>query len=163
MGDGGPASKPAQGLRGRWAGAESPRTRLPAPCSQFDASACFVFCVYQDAVRTHFLLKRAHILKTTRGWLEEAKASDTRGHYDALKQQVDALKVELRKLGPSPCDAYEEAEAPPPPPEPVEIDPAKIQQVLSILPFVTKDQAAAAISGADGDVQNAINQLLSNM
>ena len=67
-------------------------------------------------MRTHFLLKRAHILKTTRGWLEEAKASDTRGHYDALKQQVDALKVELRKLGPSPCDAYEEAEAPPPPP-----------------------------------------------
>lgn len=112
---------------------------------------------FEDIVRTHFLLKRAHILKTVRGWLKEAKDSDTAGHYKALKTQVDKLVIELRKLGPSPCDEYEEEEAPPEP----KIDPKLVQEVLAILPFYTKEQAAAALEANSKDVAAAINHLLS--
>ena len=43
---------------------------------------------FEDAIRTHFTLKRSHIMRTVSGWLAEAKTSDTPGHYDALKAQV---------------------------------------------------------------------------
>ena len=76
-------------------------------------------------MRAHFLLKRAHILKVTRQWVVEAETSDTPGHHEALKKQVDALKTELRKLGPSPCDEYEEAE-PVPEPASATVDPDKV-------------------------------------
>lgn len=91
---------------------------------------------FEDAVAAHFKLKRAHVRRVVKGWLKEARASDTVGHYDALKTevrlvscvsclvclvarslhcvlygctrtQVDKLEAELKKLGPSPSDAYE--------------------------------------------------------
>ena len=39
--------------------------------------------------------------------------------------------------------------------------PPQIQQVLAILPFFTTEQAAEAIASADGNVETAINRLLS--
>lgn len=63
-------------------------------------------------------MKRAHIRKVVKGWLEEARESDTKGHFEALKKQADKLEIELEKLGPSPADAYEVAEEPAPAPAP---------------------------------------------
>ena len=58
----------------------------------------------QEAIKAHFLIKRQHILRVVRGWLKEAKKSDTAGHYAALKKQADDLKQQLNTLGPAPYD-----------------------------------------------------------
>lgn len=83
-----------------------------------DAPLCTRLLVVQKHVKEHFRLKRAHIRKVVKGWLEEARESDTKGHFEALKKQADKLEIELEKLGPSPADAYEVAEEPAPAPAP---------------------------------------------
>lgn len=106
-------------------------------------ATCPVCAVDQAAVRTHFLLKRAHILKVVQGWLAEAEGSDTAGHFDALKKQVDALRSELRKLGPSPCDEYEEPEPVPEPPS-ASVDPEKVRGVQPV-PLAASVPAAVGL------------------
>ena len=48
---------------------------------------------FEDAVAAHFKLKRAHVRRVVKGWLKEARASDTVGHYDALKTEVRLVSV----------------------------------------------------------------------
>lgn len=59
---------------------------------------------FEEVVREHFRLKRAHIHKAIAKWLREAQSSDTPGHYTELKQAYDTLVPLLDALGPSPCD-----------------------------------------------------------
>jgi len=136
-------------------------------CSLREADVSVPLSLSQDVVRQHFLLKRAHIRKVVRGWLEEAKTSDTRGHEAALKAQVDKLEVELKKLGPSPCDAIEEKEkeeaARVAAEERATRDAARaetMQQVLAVLPFCTSDQVLAALEACDYNMEATINRLL---
>lgn len=59
---------------------------------------------FEEVIRQHFRLKRRHILEVSDQWLAEATVSDTAGHATSLRRQVEALRVELAKLGESPCD-----------------------------------------------------------
>jgi len=121
---------------------------------------------FEEAIREHFRLKRAHILRTTAKWLEEAKESDTSGHYESLKTQRDALVVELGKLGPSPCDVEpEEAKAAPPPPvEEPAIPPEmadKVAQLAGMFPDVAPPVLVEALKNTTS-VEAAVDWLFSN-
>ena len=47
---------------------------------------------FEEIIKVHFQLKREYILGVVNGWLEEAKLSDTKGHFEALKQRLESLK-----------------------------------------------------------------------
>ena len=118
---------------------------------------------FEEAVKTHFTLKRTHILQTVDTWLKEAKESDTSGHYDKLKKQVDALRVELDKLGPSPADALappaEEAAGPSKPAEEAAAEAPPLtpeeEQLKSIIPDFPDGVYKYALAQAKGNMDTA--------
>jgi len=54
---------------------------------------------FEDAIRTHFRLKRDHVRRTVASWIEEAKTSDTRGHLTAMTDAFNEFNVLLDALG----------------------------------------------------------------
>eukprot|EP00515_Schizochytrium_aggregatum_P004286 CAMPEP_0202045222 /NCGR_PEP_ID=MMETSP0963-20130614/566_1 /ASSEMBLY_ACC=CAM_ASM_000494 /TAXON_ID=4773 /ORGANISM="Schizochytrium aggregatum, Strain ATCC28209" /LENGTH=346 /DNA_ID=CAMNT_0048609789 /DNA_START=89 /DNA_END=1129 /DNA_ORIENTATION=- len=54
---------------------------------------------FEEIVRRHFRVKKRHILAMADRWLDEAKDSDTKGHFKSLQKQASELREELDKLG----------------------------------------------------------------
>jgi baculoviral IAP repeat-containing protein 6 len=65
---------------------------------------------FEKEVREHFRLKRSKILKMATQWLAEAQDSEKPDHPKQVAAALEELKVELAKLGPSPCDDLEETD-----------------------------------------------------
>jgi hypothetical protein len=128
---------------------------------------------FEDAIRTHFRLKRAHILRSVAAWLDEARSSDTEGHFAALREQFEQLKVELARLGPSPCDAAGASDGK----EgdgggssgggggggdgATEEEMAKVAQLVSLFPDYDPAVCLAALRACDGVLERAVDWVLS--
>jgi hypothetical protein len=87
--------------------------------------------------------------------------------------QVDVLKVELARLGPSPCDALEaveslaagdeekESEDNDATPTAAEVD--KIEQLMAMFPDADSSICLMALRANDGSVERALDWILSSM